>query len=264
MKGNVAAQFLSIVVLGQVFCSGCGSDARSGADDLGVDTGEFEVDAVSVVFPNAKSELASGWVKDDQTTSMTPLPKASFAHAAELIKRAVDRYPDGFLRKHVDRIYAWETLSVGGLSAGGTYEVPSTIHIAYTPEASRFWTEHCFHAEVSSLLYHKFPSRVSKVGFVYRIDDGSDVATNFSLEYEEDFIKRGFLYPYAASSPEEDFNSVCAALLSGDRFAWKYATEFKRFGEKFEKAKRFLKEVDGRFTEEYLWSIAESWSDVPR
>jgi len=180
-----------------------------------------------------------------------------------MIRFAVSKYPPEFLRKHLSRIVVFNQMSFAGTYVGGTYYEPSTIFITFSDSVEPYWNENLFHHEVSSLLYHKFYNKVMGVGLVYKATGPGDVSGEGILERDENLLEEGFLYAYAQQSPEEDFNSFCAALLTPDPRLWKDAEQFSKVRRKLTKTIKFYSLLDKGFNEAHFRSLLDKPAGGP-
>ena len=219
---------------------------------------EFLIDGIRVLLPDDIGPMPAEWKREIPPPRVVGIPESDKEAARNLISDALSRYPKGFLKKHVTKVIVYEWLIFqGDLYAGGTYYEPSTVFITFRNDAEQFWIEHNFHAEVSSLLYHKFPEKVMAAGVIYEISEAADVRGDGLLDRDEELLERGYFYQYATLSPEEDFNAICGTLFAGFPFTWQDAAPYKRLTSKMKRTVDFFTSIDSRFSVEYFKQVGE-------
>ncbi len=207
--------------------------------------GDLTISGISVHFGYSAAVLP--YTNEEMRPQVSQVSPAAVGWLTEQI----GLYPPGFLHKHIKDIYLFGRIQVWGFDYGATYDRSGKIYQAFDAELNQSQTSANFHAEISSVLYHKFHNLVSKVGLKYedRPFTEQDVhRTNFSTEPDATLAAKGYLNHYAMSSAEEDFNSIAGALFSGDDTAWTFAKTYSAFRTKFRKVTEFYGLIDSRFT----------------
>ncbi len=201
-------------------------------------------------------------------------PVASSLEAGEvnrsfsILDRAMEKYPEGLLKRNLKRVYVMRRLSFYGVPYGGTNS-SDTIYLANAGREMGFtdrFLEESFHHEFSSILLRNYPSlfdrrawlQANPPGFKY-LGDGTmavrsgTASTKASPRLQAD----GFMAQYATASIEEDFNMVAEALLSGNSDFWKAVQNSPRLRQKADVAIRFYNALSGSFNETAFRSLTE-------
>ncbi len=160
---------------------------------------------------------------------------------SDIIKKELDKYPKELLEKTVDKMYYFRSLYIDGLSCGGTRDAHNK-NIYFVKSES-------FHAELSSLFFiqnkSKFPlsewQSFNNGGYT---NNGFAVAGMIvALNYEDKYLKNGFLNRYGQTDMENDFNEFFKLIYFDDSRLEELVIEYKRIAGKVKLTKRFMKDI---------------------
>lgn len=195
-----------------------------------------------------------------------PVSRHGARRAKRLIQRALGVYPPLLVALYLDRVQVVGRLTCG-VPMAGTYGERSIFvvvgkhHEGYTDE----FVSRIFHAELSSVLMRahlsRFPfdewRRANPPGFAYfgsgqraiRAGRAENVLT-------PGHGHRSFLSEYAASSLENDFNSIAGALFSGKMSVQSLRAASPSIAHKTELTMQFYRAVCPVLTDEYFSQLA--------
>ncbi len=187
------------------------------------------------------------------------------AFAASIASRALSKYPASLLRKYVDRVYILGRLQFYGVQAGGTNS-NRRIYVCYGgfgADPTGRAMERVIHAELSSVFLRSSPhllsrvhwSRVNPTQFRYGSSGSSALRRGRGgVTPRPSYMKHGFLYQYAQSSFENDFNSIASYLFLDGAPLWTYADRWHKIGYKAKLAVRFYAGLNAQYTERWFRS----------
>lgn len=199
------------------------------------------------------------WGFEDSPTVKT-LSAEQIKRAQAAIQKFLAKYPPGFLRKFLDRIYICSDLKVGVVDYAGTYG-ERVLFITYDEEYGKTAVqefEATFHHEFSSLLLNArsrlFPDAAWRAanapGFHYRgygnvyEEHGLDDA----YDQKPEWLEEGFLIGYCRTSVEEDFNVLVEGIFGTTDDFWTTISEHPRIAKKVTLAMKFYSQLDPWFT----------------
>ena len=149
------------------------------------------------------------------------------ARAEKIFAQAFDKYAAvQTLPRDLGAVYVLQELRYRGIAASGTNSLKN-VYLKQGDRAAGFtdaWVELTFHCEFSSILLRVYADAfdvaawdaVNPVGFVY-FGSGVDAinAGMGSKTFDSAMYADGFLYPYATSTRENDFNAFAGCLFMG-------------------------------------------------
>jgi len=141
----------------------------------------------------------------------------------EIVQTALNKYPKDILENNLFEIYVLKSLSFYGQPFGGT----SSNNQIFITNAGRDkgydseFIERAFHHEFSSILLRNYFTcfnsdqwEATNTG-VYGTGGINAIKTNqASKKIDQALLRRGFLYQYATSSLENDFNAFAENLFA--------------------------------------------------
>jgi hypothetical protein len=172
-------------------------------------------------------------------------------------------YPKSVIRKNLKNVYLLGSLTIFGVSAGGTYSDDSLYLVGFPEE--RGYTDlfliEFFHHEFSSILLKN-----------YKLDEAKWSGTNprwfkygrggidairrghASLVGTPELYQNGFLSEYSMSSIEEDFNVFSQKVFARPALMSARINRYPYLKKKFTVWAEFYSKIDSRLTEERLLS----------
>ncbi len=203
------------------------------------------------------------WQGPPVSASASLLPEADRKKCADIIGKALAKYPAQVLNANLKKVYVLGLLEFSGVPAGGTRS-RSNVYVVKNERYSEERFEGNFHAEFSSILFLNHAAYLDKVawqklnpeGFSYR---GSGVKAiskgQASLELRDALHEEGFLNEYSKASLEEDFNSLAGRLFIGDRKLWEVLTHHPRVKAKATLVMAFYAKLDPFFKSQFFESL---------
>jgi len=139
--------------------------------------------------------------------------------SSRIISKGLDevlsRYPKKVLEKHLHHIYLLSGFHCNGLPYGGT-GFDDVIYLDVHDYTNRAWLVDAFHHEFSSVLMKE--NRWLFQMWRFERISGSESYNGSTLAekclsrkkncrtYSSDFLRKGFIYEYGMTNPENDFN----------------------------------------------------------
>jgi hypothetical protein len=182
------------------------------------------------------------------------------------LNAALKKYPQRLIAANLKSIYVLHTLEYSGISASGTNS-RGQVYLANRGSGEGFtdcWVERTFHAEFSSILLRNFPRHLDKarweavngMAFKYGLSGVQAVREGKTRKsFDASLHPQGFLYQYAKSSLENDFNSIAEQLFLGDGRFWAVVTTHLRLRNKTDLAVEFYKRTDAAFNGPFFKSV---------
>jgi hypothetical protein len=210
---------------------------------------------VAIEFAHDVRVFPERWRDPPYSARCAPLEYPSErVRVSRAVASGLARYPAGLLASNVRRVVVVRRLFFSGIRAAGTNS-QDTVFVACDGESSEFVVE-TLHHEVSSILLRnhreRFPqdewTAQNPAGFRYRDSGVAAIRERRdSLEYDAALHEEGFLHQYAQASLEDDFNSICEKLLSGEERFLAIAARRERIAAKARLARRFLVAIEPGF-----------------
>lgn len=248
-----------VVVMGLVV-------ARAGvatADPL-----ELIAQPVPVVTASDSSIFPESWLRAPIHATGGMLAPPDAERALDIVKRALAKYPDPVLARHLKAVYVLSELKYSGVVAGGTNS-RTAVYLMVGSVKNGFTDAHIervFHAEFSSILLRNLKTRFDEEkwqqfnppGFRYSSGDGVGAIKQgrASVRPDDQLAPLGFRNQYAQSSLENDFNGFAAALWTGDATVWDQAQRYPAIRGKLELTLAFYQSIDPSFTAEHFRALA--------
>jgi hypothetical protein len=146
---------------------------------------------------------------------------ADAAYALEGVEAALDQYPDGFVAKLIRAIFICGVLHVNGTRSGGTYG-PLWIVLAapadFNAESTRLTSYMGVHHELSSFVLRHAPTTLSAWQALEpnnaAFTEDARAAIARGLDDAAPDPASGFLSAYAATNPENDFNTYAETMFA--------------------------------------------------
>ena len=211
--------------------------------------------------------------KSWQTTRVNahadPLADGEIERSKTITARAFKKYPARVLKSNVDAVYVVQRLGYFGITASGTNS-NDTIYLANRGSKNGFtedWIERVFHSELSSILLRNFPQyldedawkAINEPSFKYGATGVRAIQTGKAKTvYDANLQKKGFLYEYAQSTLENDFNSIAENLFVKCGKFRLLESEHDRIRKKTKLVMEFYQKIDRSFDSEFFELITNS------
>lgn len=199
------------------------------------------------------------------------LPEERIEKAKRIARRALSKYPPGFVPNHLSKVYVFGALADRGVGVAGV-SMGNIILWSIDPyffknEARLYGGQFPFHHELAHSLFASYNEFFSEEAWLEILPDGFEYCPGsghlWNIEGCDKYDKwsnekrweNGFLAPYAISSLHEDFAVTAESLFSG--YSWDIIDEYPQLREKVNLVLDFYHSIDPIFTEEYFREIAE-------
>ena len=229
---------------------------------------------VRAVFAIEEDMFPAAWLAPPHLASARPLVEREQSRSQRVVRAAMAKYPDGFLSRHIDRVYVVGELRFDAIEAAGTNSV-DRVYIANGGEEAGFsdrFIEETFHHELSSVLLRRYHDRFDAGAWRAAVpehvrygESGVDAvkAGEASLTFEDRLHRDGFIHEYAMATLEDDFNSIAENLFSSQPDFWRIVDEHDAVARKVGLVVEFYRDLDPIFTEEYFRGLGAPKSTGP-
>jgi hypothetical protein len=192
------------------------------------------------------------------------LPKYDYKRTKNIISKALSKYPVYLLKANLKKIYVLEYLSFDGVGYGGTYTSGSIfiVNEGVLNGYDDLFVEQTFHHEFSSVLYNNYIGRYGDAETVWSIcnegeeygDGGFNAMKNGTdgLYFDDEINEKGFIYEYARSDKENDYNSLVENIFAPGEGFWDIVEKYPRIKCKVDILLSLYKILDPVFTKEYF------------
>jgi len=209
------------------------------------------------------------WLSANINAEAEVLKETEIDRSKEILNKAMKKYPKDLLASNLDAIYVVHRLKYKGISASGTNS-RRNVYVANRGSREGFtdsWIEGTFHAEFSSILLRNFPQHLDKdawkkanvAPFKYGKSGVQAVKQKKSRKvFDASLHTEGFLFEYAKSTLENDFNSIAEQLFLGNGRFWSVVDKHQRIEEKTNLLVAFFHKIDTLFSKSFFVSLAEA------
>ena len=232
-------------------------------------TSSTQESPVKIVTSSSQGIFPESWLSADICAEAEVLHESEVERSKKILIKAMKKYPKRVLTNNLKTIYVLHTLKYSGISAGGTnsridvYIANRGIREGFTDS----WIETTFHSEFSSILLRNFPQhldndawrKANMESFKYGGSGVQAVKQNKSQQvFDASLHTEGFLYEYAKSTFEDDFNSIAEQLFLGNDCFWSVVDKFQRIKEKTDLVIAFYHKIDPGFSRSFFVSLAKA------
>jgi hypothetical protein len=206
------------------------------------------------------------WLDNEINAQAESLKLAEFRRSITIVFNALDKYPIEFIKKNLKEVYVLHFISFYGVEYGGTnssdvvYITNQGVTKGYTDE----YIEQLFHAEFSSIVLRNYASidynkdwcSINNKEFRYGDGGVAEIKTGKAgLDYAQDYFKNGFLYEYAMSGSENDFNSIAKNLFCPSKDFWSLYGTYIKLSKKINLAIELYHSADSSFNLIYFRNL---------
>ena len=198
-----------------------------------------------------------------------PLRPDHIDPSLQILNRAFKKYPAPLLKKNLRAVYLLDRLKYRGIAAGGTNS-RKNIYLTNRGKDQAFTddrVERIFHQEFSSILLRNFPSHFDHKGWKkinpppFRYGKSGITAIQNSKNHKrfgKAWHRQGFLYRYALSTLENDFNAFAGWLFVGDNRFWSTLNRFPKLRKKGDLTIAFYHRLSPQYTRQFFRSLPQS------
>lgn len=197
------------------------------------------------------------------------IQNSEISRSQRILDAAMKKYPGHMLTSNIEAVYVLQRLEYSGISAAGANS-RNRIFIANRGSRDGFtdcFVEGIFHAEFSSILLRNFPQSLDTQSW--------NTANNASFKYGSSGVQavrdgrarqmfdatshsEGFLYEYAKSTLENDFNSIAKHMFLGNSQFWFAVNNYEKIRKKANLTVDFYHRTDSSFNRSFFESLRNS------
>lgn len=206
-----------------------------------------------ISFASGPEIFPGKWLGGEINAKATRIDSSYTEQSLRVLQKALQKYPLEIVTTYLNKIFVLNTLEFYGLRYGGTNSL-SNIYLC-NRGFSDHWLEMAFHAEFSSLLLRKNEAAFDKEKWIQQNDESVAYGNSgvealkvgkTSIVFNEALAEKGFLYEYALSSFENDYNSIAENLMMNRDEFWELAKKYPRVMAKINIVIGFYKQIDKR------------------
>lgn len=219
---------------------------------------------IPIFFEIDNETFPKSWETEKISAKGISLDKIEIDRSFKVVIKALSKYPIEVLKENISKIYILKSLEFYGQEFGATNS-QDVIYIANNGELlgySDSYIEESFHHEFSSILLRNYPElfnednweRINKISYgnggVQALKNSKD-----SQSFDSFLALKGFLYEYAISDLENDFNSFAENLFNPSVEFYLFVDKYVCIHQKYKLIIEFYAKLNKSFTEEYFREI---------
>lgn len=223
------------------------------------------IDEIEILYTTDASMFPESWRIGDINGKALELDSSEYERTTQIIQTALSKYPPGFAKNYLKKIYVVAWLEFYGVPYGGT-NTDGIIYIANNGEDNGYtnkFIEQTFHHEFSSILLNAHPEFFDKNNWLknnyFEYGEGGVNAikqSESSMILSEHYATMGALCQYGTSALEEDFNTFAEQLFCGSDLFWDFSEKYTLIAEKTNIIINFYHQLHPNFTKEYFTKFA--------
>ena len=226
--------------------------------------GTDERTGIQIFFKIDKEAFPKSWETEEISAKGTSLDKIEIDRSLKVIIKALSKYPIELVKENIAKIYILKSIEFYGQEFGATNS-NDVIYIANNGELlgySDFYIEKSFHHEFSSILLRNYPKlfneekwkRINKISYgnggVQALKDSKD-----SQSFDSLLALNGFLFEYATSDLENDFNSFAENLFNPSDEFYLLVDKYVGIHQKYKLIIEFYSKLHKSLTEDFFRKI---------
>jgi len=223
---------------------------------------------IEIVFVAEEDMFPESWTEGEINGHAGSLDISERKRSKDLVKTALDKYPVSFLKNNLKKIYVLNYLEFYDVEYGGTnsndivYMSNQGEDLGYTD----FYLEQLFHHEFSSIILRNYTDvffntkweAINPDDFIYGQGGVQAISDdNAGLTFEDKYHEQGFLYQYAMSDSENDFNSIAENLFYPHPMFWEIYDNYPLVRLKTDLTIKLYHSVNEEFNKDYFLKFAE-------
>jgi len=192
-----------------------------------------------------------GWTNhpdiDPKATSLSP---DEYERTEGVLLNGLQKNPDRVIEEYLAKIYALGSLELYGEKTAGTYfplwKCIYIVNNGIENDSTGCGFENLFYEELSSLLYYGNKSLLDEQTWETINPSGFEYGkTNSrSQKFSSQLNEMGFLYEYAQTNLENDFNSFAGELFLDFEPCWNAVKKYDKLKQKLDLTSKFYIEID--------------------
>ncbi len=224
---------------------------------------------ITISFKTDGKMFPTSWELYDHPQHYS-LPTYEYQRTKKIISRALSKYPVYILKANIKKIYVLEYLSFEGIAYAGTY-TSGSVFIVNEGELEGYddlFVEQTFHHEFSSVLYNNYIGQCGNGETVWtQCNDGEEYGEGGfeamkegtdGLYFDEELNELGFIYEYAMSDKENDYNSLAENLFAPGEGFWDIVEKYPRIKCKVDILLELYQILDPMFTKAFFDKLAKN------
>jgi len=223
-----------------------------------------KISGVSVITGEKASVLPVQWRKEPISGQASPAGKEQCRFLLEMLEKEMKKYPAYILKENINSVQLVYTLEFFGKNYPGTY-TRNRIWLAVESGSGKFgspFMASVFHRELSSILLNNYGRYFQEPAWRELLPEGFQYSEtpffdpdSIDLRADPKWMAKGFINAWAASSLENDFNSLASRLLGSDKDFWLYIESYPVLMKKMLLCLSFYRSLDSVFTETYFRNL---------
>ncbi|MFH2095394.1 MAG: hypothetical protein ABIJ16_06810 [Bacteroidota bacterium] len=221
---------------------------------------------IKVLFYPEYNMFPADWYTGEVKARVKALSLSEIKRSTSTILKAMNKYPISILTDNISRIYILQNMNFYGVNYAGTYDdnIVFLVNNGRENGYSDRFMEQSFHHEFSSVLYWNYIDYFDRKAWL-AAHEGSDsiyfdelggagamISGQDSDSFDPWYHEKGFLYEYATSSFENDFNSFAENIFCPEPGFWEAVDKYERLNKKIKIIVDFYHSIDPTFTESYF------------
>ncbi|MBL0912589.1 MAG: hypothetical protein IBJ09_09470 [Bacteroidia bacterium] len=219
---------------------------------------------IPIYFECGAETFPAYWHTPEISAECSSLDREERDRSAELVKKAMAKYPVAVLQQNIKKVYVLKTIRFYGQPFGGTnsldavYLTNNGVSLGYTDS----YIEQVFHHEFSSVLLRNFPAELDTGAWVHNNTAPYGKGGVYALQsvsagtvFDSLYWKHGFLYQYAQSDMENDFNSFAENIFAPNPGFWDAISHYPALQNKLNLIIAFYNRLNPAFTRDYFYTI---------
>jgi len=219
-----------------------------------------------IIFTADADTFPVEWYESPFNAQAENLASEEIERSKKIIIAALKKYPIEVLNYNLKKVYVLKSMNFFGADYGGT----NSVDVVYVCNASMgmgytdYYIEESFHHEFSSILLRNYRSLfneqqwrdINPEGFQYFDEStggsGAIKEGKASKEFNEESHNSGFLYEYAQSTLENDFNSFAENIFMGNEDFFTVSEQYEKINMKLDLIISFYNTINPQFTIDYF------------
>jgi len=219
-----------------------------------------------IIFTTSANTFPAEWYGSPINAQAENLAPEEIERSKKIIITALKKYPIEVLNYNLKKVYVLKSMNFFGADYGGTnstdvvYVCNADVAMGYTD----IYIEESFHHEFSSILLRNYRSSfneqqwrdINPEEFQYFDEStgGWDAIKQgrSSKDFSPEFHSEGFLYEYAQSTLENDFNSFAENIFMGNEDFFTATDQYEKLKMKLDLIVSFYNSINPQFTIEYF------------
>ncbi len=219
-----------------------------------------------ILFTADENTFPDEWYKSPINAKAESLPEGEMERSKNIVIAALHKYPIEILNYNLKNVYVLKSMNFFGADYGGTNSIDA-VYLTNNGVATSYtnaYIEESFHHEFSSILLRNYGylfnekqwRDINPEGFEYFDEStggsGAIKEGKASKDFSSELHESGFLYEYAQSTMENDFNSFAENIFMGNEVLFTVSEQYEKIEMKLNLIVSFYNTIHPQFTIEYF------------